>query len=141
MSRIILILVSAVLFGYPPELFACSCPAKGTVEQEFNKSDVVFLAQVAEKKSAGIIRPGYTKVRFIPMKVYKGRDLLPNQEAFTVFTPDSEKNCELNFSNRIDYIVFAKGNPAFLKVTSCSLTDIQEKSKSTQIELERLIKK
>jgi hypothetical protein len=141
MIRFIFIFLLVILFGYSPELFACSCPAKGTIDKEFNKSDVVFLGQVVEKKSAGIIRPGYTKIRFIPMKVYKGMDLLPNQDSFTVFTPDSEKNCGLNFSNRIDYIVFAKGNPAFLKVISCSLTDIQDKSKTTQKELERLIKK
>jgi hypothetical protein len=127
-------------FIFPVESFACRCSPKGNLNDEVNRYDLVFLGQVVEVKSAGLIRSGSTLVRLIPMKIYKGKELMPNLDIVTIFTPETTKDCGINFSKNIDYLIFAKGNPAFMLVDSCSLTDIQEKSKERLIELEKLIK-
>jgi hypothetical protein len=119
---------------------ACKCPQKGGVKAEFDKHDVVFLGQVLNSKAAGLIRPGFTLVTFMPIKIYKGNRLLPNPEVITIFTPDTPGECGLTFSKRIDYVVFASGKPAFLRSDSCTRTDIQENSKAMLIELEKLKK-
>ncbi|HMO17627.1 MAG TPA: hypothetical protein PKA63_05385 [Oligoflexia bacterium] len=123
------------------EVFACRCQPKGSLNDQVSRHDVVFLGQVTEVRSAGGLRPGFKLVRFMPIKRYKGVDLLPNHESITIFTPEDPANCGINFSKRIDYIVFAKGPPAFLQTSSCSMTNIQENMNLEQLELEKLIKK
>jgi hypothetical protein len=122
------------------DVYACKCKPKASLEKEFDNHDAVFLGQVTEFKSAGLIRPGFNIVRFEPTKIYKGKRHLPNLGIITIFTPDIEKDCGLTFTKGSDYVVFASGNPAFLRVDSCSLSNIQEKSKETLIKLETLSK-
>lgn len=122
------------------QAIACSCPPKGVLKAEVDKNDVVFIGQVSEVVNVGALRPGYQMVRFLPMKKYKGKELLVNPEKISVFTPDSPTKCGVKFSRQIDYLVFASGSPAFLKVTSCSLTDIQENHKESQRQLEEMFK-
>lgn len=110
-------------------VWACNCKKAGSIQQEFKEHDAIFLGMVLEVKPAGAIRPGYTLVRFRPIKRYKGSGLLPNPDVVTVFTPDNKNGCGMKFNKRIDYLVFAKGNPAFLVVDSCSSSGVQEDKK------------
>ncbi len=139
-GRYILTILFLSIICFSSDLYACKCQPKGSVDQEFGKHDVVFLGQVLEVKSAGFLRPGFNLVRFMPMKVYKGKGHLPNPEIITIFTPETENECGTVFNRSIDYIVYASGNPAFLRVDSCSLTDIQENSKAVLIQLEKISK-
>lgn len=128
----------AVVFS--SEASACPCAKRGTLESDIAKHDVIFVGQVMDIKPAGLLRPGYNLVRFMPMKTYKGKNLMPNLESVTVFTPDTEKECGISFNKRIDYVVFASGNPAFLKVNNCTRTDVQENAKAMLVEMEKIIR-
>ncbi len=41
-----------------------------------------------------------------------------------VYTPLDYEYCGFKFSDGMDYLVFATGNPAHFKTTSCSKTDV-----------------
>ncbi len=118
----------------------CKCPKLPTVTDAFNQSQIVFLGQVVTVEQASAIRPNYNVVKLIMTKPYKGADLLPPTDYVVVFTPDKEKDCGVSFSKQSDYLVFASGNPAFLKTSLCNLTEIQESRKAEQMKLDELVK-
>jgi hypothetical protein len=126
--------VSASTFG------DCKCPKLPTVNDAYNQSPIIFLGQVVSVEQASAIRPNYNVVKLIMTKSYKGTELLPQTDYVVVYTPDKEKDCGVSFSKQSDYLVFASGNPAFLKTTLCNLTEIQESRKAEQMKLDELIK-
>ena len=119
----------------------CKCPKVLTTTEAFNQNSLVFLGQVISVEKASAIRPNYNIVKMILTKSYKGEDLLPKTDYVVIYTPDKEKECGVQFARQSDYIVFANGNPAFMKTNSCSLTGIQETKKAEQAKLDELAAK
>ncbi|MCC6953325.1 MAG: hypothetical protein IT290_04340, partial [Deltaproteobacteria bacterium] len=72
----------------------------------------------AEKVTRSPVKEGYMEARFTIMKRLKGFDEILGDKVF-VFTPDKPENCGYPFSPGQDYVVFAQGNPAGLRTTSC----------------------
>jgi len=72
------------------------------------------------------------------MKKYKGLENYPNSESVVVYAPVSTDPCTLKFIKGNDYLVFADGNPAFLKTNSCSMSGLQEGRSQEILELNKL---
>jgi hypothetical protein len=115
----------------------CVCPPKKTVEAEFASSSVVFLGQVAEVKPKFPLHRDHMFIKLRVMKKFKGTENLPRKENAVIFTPAATDPCSVKFVKDNDYIIFAKGNPAFLKTSACDLTGMQEERVKELIELEK----
>ncbi|MBL7662140.1 hypothetical protein JNK13_05250 [bacterium] len=102
-------------------LSECQCPEKPSLTQAVKDASVVFAGRVTNiRKSA--LRQGQLEVRFSILKYLSG-DIDGNKpELVVVFTPEELGTCGLKFVSEQDYLVFASGNPANLKTTSCTRT-------------------
>lgn len=116
----------------------CSCPAKGSLAQELANSEVAFVGQVAEVRPEYPLHEGYYYLRFLPAKKYKGFESYPNKESIVVFNQLPSNPCSFKFIKGNDYLVFAKGNPGFLKTSSCGYTGLQEDRAKEITELDKL---
>lgn len=141
LSGIIKILILVCIFTFHSEVFAndkCVCPPKSNLASEFKRNSVVFLGQVVEVRPQFPLHNNYYYVRFLPMKKFKGTENYPNSENVVVYAPVSEDPCTFRFIKGNDYLVFAEGNPAFLKADSCSFTGLQEDRGQEILELNKL---
>lgn len=119
----------------------CNCPPKPNIAADLKKSSVVFLGQVVEVRPQFPLHVGHYYIRFLPMKRFKGLENYPNPENIVVYAPISSDPCSFRFIKGNDYLVFADGNPAFLKTNSCSNTGIQEDRSQEIFELNNITKK
>ena len=121
--------LATIIFLWPFTSIAadkCNCPPKRSLDVELDLSNLAFVGQVVEIRQKFPLHPGFAYVRFLPMKKYKGFDVYPKEESVIVFMPAASEACTINFIKGNDYLVFAKGNPAFLKTNACDLTGLQE---------------
>lgn len=133
-----LVLFSSALLFSTYALADCKCPKGKSTDEAYKGSDVVFLGQVISVAKANILREGFKEVKLILTVPYKGTEILPATEYVTVYT--EEGPCGVEFIRQNDYLVFAKGAPAFLKTSTCDLTDIQESSREKQGRVDKLSK-
>ena len=117
----------------------CSCPKKPELEESYADSSVVFLGQV-ENQEDSVVRPEYIEVRLAVQRKFKWLNELSGSQSIVVYTPPEQAKCGYPFQNGFDYLVFAKGNPAFLRVDSCSRTNVVENSQLDREKLQRLMK-
>ncbi|WP_160643384.1 hypothetical protein [Chengkuizengella marina] len=82
---------------------ACSCVEPFSIEDEVNRSDVVFIGQVYQIKD--INRGGYSpkSVNFNVTKTYKGID----QTQVNITTGQGEGDCGFKFRVGAEYLVYA----------------------------------
>ena len=100
---------------------ACSCAEPAGLDDAFSTATSVFSGRVTSiRKSA--LRKGQNEIQFSIMKAYKGAILDDNLDQIMIYTPDSEERCQYDFQREQDYLVFASGNPAYLKVEKCGRT-------------------
>lgn len=126
-----------ISFIYTSEVLAeCKCGKVKTTDEVFNSSEVVLLGQVVSVNKANALHEGYQVAKISITTPYKGVEILPATEYVTVFS--KLDNCGVNFVALSDYLVFAKGNPAFLTTSVCQLTDVQEKSRERQVRVDAL---
>jgi hypothetical protein len=116
----------------------CVCPQKRTVEAEYDSSQMVFIGQVAEVKPKFPLHKDHMYVKLRVMKKFKGFENTPKKEVLVMFTPVNSDPCSVKFVKDNDYLIFAKGNPAFLKTTLCDLSGMQEERAKELIELEKI---
>ena len=116
----------------------CFCPHAKSVTSDFERSSVVFKGQVVETKPKYPLHEGYAYVRFLVLKKYKGFENLPSQESVVMFTQFGSEPCGVKFIKGNDYIVFAKGNPGFLKTSTCDVSGLLEDRTKEVLELEKL---
>ncbi len=117
----------------------CSCPKKPELEEAYADSAVVFLGQV-ENQEDSVLRPEFIEVRLAVQRKFKWMSELASSQSIVVYTPSEQGRCGYTFQNGFDYLVFAKGNPAYLRVDSCSRTNVIENSQLDREKLQRLIK-
>lgn len=116
----------------------CSCPQKRSIAEELSSANVVFVGQVIELRPRFPLHEGYTYVRFLPQKKYKGFDTYPNKDSIVVFNPEPTDPCFMKFIKGNDYLVFANGNPGYLKTSNCGHTGLQEDRTKEITELDKL---
>ncbi len=136
-----LVLVSLLLASFffiaPSAALACSCGEKASVEESLKDSSLVFVGRVLDQRETAF-KPNHTEVRFTVFKKYKGFEEMPKSaEYVVVYSPREESTCGYKFNNGFEYLVFATGSPAFLKVDLCSRTDVLE---SAQLDQHRIIR-
>jgi len=130
---------SLSLLSLPAVLMAdCKCGKAKSTDESYKESDLVILGQVISVDTASILHQGYKIVKFMMTVPYKGSELLPATEYVTVYT--QEGACGVEFIKQNDYLIFAKGPPAFLTTSTCNLTEIQETSGEKQVRVEKLSK-
>jgi len=118
------------------ELPQCPCPTKPTLEDSFKKADVIFVGSVKEI-SIHPLKPHYKQIRFTVNRKIKGFDEIGNA-AVLVYTPNgNEGQCPVSFTQGMDYLVYAYGNPAFLRTNTCANTNVVE---SVFLDIQRLIR-
>ena len=131
--------LSLISLLLPSTVFAdCKCGKAKTTDESYKSSDMVFLGQVVSVDKASAIHEGHKVIKLMITVPYKGTDLLPATEYVTVFSEDGP--CGVEFVRQSDYLIFAKGQPAFLKTSVCDLTEIQETSREKQVRVEKLSK-
>ncbi len=135
-----LILLSIVfLLSAPSAALACSCSEKPSLEDSLKNSSLIFVGRVLDQRETAF-KPNHTEVRFTVFKKFKGFEEIPKSaEYVVVYTPREESLCGYSFSNGFEYLVFATGSPAFLKVNLCSRTDVLENAQLDQHRLLRLL--
>ena len=139
--RLLLVLCTAALSTFFPlqAALACSCAEKPTLEQTVKDSTLIFVGRVLEQRETAH-KPDYTEIRFTVLKKFKGFEEVPKSADYVViYTPNQESLCGYAFSNGFEYLVFASGKPAFLKVDLCSRTDVLENAQLDQHRLIRLL--
>lgn len=123
----------------PSSAFACSCSEKPSLEESLKKSSLIFVGRVLDQRETAF-KPNHTEVRFTVFKKFKGFEEIPKSaEYVVVYTPREESLCGYKFSNGFEYLVFATGSPAFLKVNLCSRTEVLENAQLDQHRLLRLL--
>lgn len=118
---------------------SCSCPETSSVVNALENSSVVFIGKVESINKSGR-RKNFQEIRFkvVPNRRFKGFDDLPNNEYLLLYTPIEKSSCSFPFAEGFEYLVYANGNPAFLKVDSCSRTMFLDKAMEDQEKLLRL---
>ena len=130
------LIVSLVI---PTNLVAeCKCGKAKSIDESYKESDLVFLGQVVSVNKATVLHEGYKVIKMITTIPYKGSEILPATEYVTIYTEVGA--CGIEFVRQNDYLIFAKGEPAFLTTSICNLTEIQETSREKQIRVEKLSK-
>lgn len=114
---------------------ACSCPASEEAEAALAKATIVFVGQVKSKKVQPLKKNEY-EVKFQVTKKIKGFEEVPGNTVL-IYTPIDYEYCGYKFGVGLDYLVYGEGNPAHFKTSSCSRTNIIEKS---QAEIQKLQK-
>ena len=104
---------------------ACPCGEKKSIADEFASASLVFVGRV-EYTSEHPLKPGETQVKLYVIQRIKGFEEVFSENV-TVYTPKEEEKCSYPFAGGLDYLVYASGNPAHLKATSCSRTEFLDK--------------
>lgn len=99
----------------------CACPPVPPPLEALKRSSTAFIGSVINLKKSPI-KNGFTEVKFSLLKRIKGFEEIPG-DTVIVFMPTAAEECSYPFSEGQDYVVFASGNPAGLKTTSCSGTN------------------
>ena len=113
----------------------CTCPTKPTLEEALDKSSLVFVGQVKDL-TVSPLKPDFSQVKFSVNRKLKGFDEVAGNSVL-VYSPKTLEACGIPFTEGMDYLVFANGNPAFFQTTSCSLTDVLDR---VLVEVHRLIR-
>lgn len=113
----------------------CSCPTKPTLEEALDKASLVFVGQVKDL-SVSPLKPDHTQVKFSVNRKLKGFEEVAGNSVL-VYSPKTLDGCGIAFTEGMDYLVFATGNPAFFQTTSCTNTDVLER---VLVDVHRLIR-
>jgi hypothetical protein len=132
------LIFAAILFLAPISTSAetCDCPKKPELEESQTQSSAVFVGRV-EGQEDSVLRPQFTQVRMVVLRKFKWVEEFASNQSILVYTHKDEASCGYKFQNGFDYLVFAKGNPAFLRIDACSRTQVME---NAQIDLQRLMR-
>ena len=114
---------------------SCSCPKKQELEEAYAQSSAVFIGRV-ELQEDTVLRPEYQQVRIVVLRKFKWPEELTSQ-SLVLYTAKEEAKCGYKFQNGFDYLIFATGTPAFLRVDECSRTEVLEKAQGDQLKLQR----
>lgn len=125
-----------LLILYPfSSVHACTCPLAEEPEATLEKSSIVFVGRVKSKKLS-LLKKNEYEIKFQVNKKFKGFDDVPGNTV-VIYTSVDFEYCGYKFGTGLDYLVYAEGNPAHFKTSSCSRTNILEKS---QAEIQKLQK-
>ncbi len=127
--------ITAVLGDTPAVAKRCTCPTKPSLEDALDKSSLVFVGQVKDL-SVSPLKPDHTQIKFSVNRKLKGFDEVAGNSVL-VYSPKTLESCGIAFTEGMDYLVFASGNPAFFQTTSCSLTDVLDR---VLVDVHRLIR-
>ena len=109
----------------PTPAQACTCPSKAELEEALEKSSLVFVGSVKDKR-VNPLKAEESEVRFTVTRKLKGFEEVPTSTVL-VYTPIDPEYCGYNFSPGMEYLVFATGTPAHFRTDTCSRTDIIDK--------------
>ncbi len=115
----------------------CSCLKKAELEDAYKQSSAVFVGRV-EVQEDSVLRPDYTQLRMVVLRKFKWLEEFASNQSVLVYTPKLEAKCGIKFQNGFDYLVFATGNPAFLRADSCTRTQVLENAQMDQQMLLRM---
>jgi hypothetical protein len=93
---------------------ACSCVQPGSVKEEFNISDSVFLGKVLSVNTD--LTEYISVIKFDTDLIYKGQDIAE------IKTSASSASCGYNFEQGEDYLVYAREIEGETFVSLCSRT-------------------
>lgn len=113
--------------GALPSAESCSCPPKPSIEDAFEEASLIFVG-MARENTVNPLKKNDREVKFKVTRKLKGFEEVPGSgDSVIVYTPDSPTRCGIQFGDGLDYLVFAKGNPAYYQTTSCTRTDVLDK--------------
>jgi hypothetical protein len=113
--------------------FACPCGDKPPISNARDSASLVFLGRITGVTPSSF-REGFNEVQVEVIKMIKAGEEEWGRE-ITIYTPNLSGKCGFSFIAQLDYIIYAEGNPAFLRVTSCSRTTMFDTSKDEYREL------
>ena len=126
--------VSAILVA-PQSSWACPCNNKPALKKAFDEAALVMVGRVLDQRSSPL-KPGFVEVKVTALQRFKDQEGFV-QETITFYTPESPSECGYSFQPGYEYLIFLSGNPAFLKSTNCSRTEVLE---NAQADVHRLAK-
>ena len=135
MFKHLLLAIFALILCPLSTVYACNCTENDETEAALAKATIVFVGQVKYKKIHPLKKNEY-EVKFQVTKKIKGFEEVPGNMVL-IYTPIDFEYCGYRFGVGLDYLVYAEGNPAHFKTSSCSRTNILEKS---QAEIQKLQK-
>jgi hypothetical protein len=101
----------------------CTCPEKPEMKQAYEVATAVFVGRV-EKVAVTPLKPGYSEIKISIFTHIKTAPEIARTESLSIFSKSSQSECGINFHTGQDYLIYAEGNPAALKVTSCSRSGV-----------------
>ena len=134
--------VLGAFFGFADACLAqnCACPKVPEVEEAFAQSSAVFVGKI-ENQEESALRQNMLQVQVFVKNKFKWLDELAGKQLTVIYTAPENDPCGFKFQNGFDYLIFAKGNPAFLKVDVCSRTQVLENAQVDQQKLQRILNK
>jgi hypothetical protein len=124
------IIYSAIILSQLITLtLSCTCPPIGTIEEEFNKANSVFLGAVLDIKTQN----NQNSVTFYILDGWKG----VNGDQVNVVTAENSAACGFNFEKDKTYVVYGSKNGQ-INVTICSRTATLSDSLKDIEELDKL---
>jgi hypothetical protein len=118
------------------EQCVCANPP-GTVQESLQRSSACFVGRV-EQTTKSAIKEGYNEVRMVVLDRFKGLDDIRGSDV-VIYTKRNQHECGMEFLGGQDYIVFATGNPAGLKVDNCLGSGVRDTMIPKEEELRRLV--
>ncbi|WP_026370882.1 hypothetical protein [Kallotenue papyrolyticum] len=118
-ALIVVLIVGTLVVSAPRVVYACSCVAPGTPQQELAQADAVFGGTVTAIEAGG--RTAFAEARrvhFAVARVWKGA----LTEQATVLTAASSASCGYEFQPGGEYLVYARLAEGQLQVSLCSRT-------------------
>lgn len=129
-----------VLIIHSKAFSACLCSSKPEVETAYNESSCVFIGRVEESQTSAL-RPTMIQVKMTVLRRFKFFEDISGADTVVLWTPNSKDSCGITFQPGFDYLVFTKGNPAYLTVNSCSRTEVLEKAMLDQQRVQKMLNK
>lgn len=138
-KRLFLVVYAVMFICFLPgiALADCECPEKPKLEAAYDQATLVFLGRV-ELQGREPLKPNYKKVKFSVLGKFKWSEEFTDKTV-DIYTPKKKEECGIRFQNGFDYLVFASGNPAFVKTTKCSRTEVLEKARLDHERLRRMV--
>jgi hypothetical protein len=140
MNRTVFLLAMVLATIAPTSLHACVCPETGSIKDELQSSDAVFLGRVVALTidTVSLEEGTFERMRatFKVQRRWKG----PNRSRLDVWTCGDQVSfctCGIEFKLGGEYVVFAAGRP--LGSSSCNRTRLAAESKQLVAELEKLL--
>lgn len=128
----------SILLSYPNLAAACSCLPPEEPVQELRKSDVVFVGNV-ERVGSDPFKPGLKEISLKLSRSLKGLEDLGVGDNVVIYTSRDSASCGYDFAKNIDYLVYATGSRARLKVSLCSRTSYFDTSRKEVKELSNFL--